>query len=218
MRWRFTLWWCYGSVAVAFRYGFDHHTRGSHDPIAEACVATTAASCCPAAGGAAVRVTHWINLTNGLQAIRDYGLTDWRALRLQSTWCEQKRWEDVLAAVPDEMLLRLALGEECRVYDYGARKPASRACWQGLEWVRYALTRRWTGEVLQPAGRASSMGPYLDEQYRQLGERTRRRLDYHAALAGGQPGRPVIIAVSGPTDRDGDREWLAGCLREEVVA
>ena len=162
--------------------------------------------------------THWINLTNGLQAIRDYGLTDWRALRLQSTWCEQKRWEDVLASVPDEMLLRLALGQECRVYDYGARKFQSRACWQGLEWVRYALTRRWTGELLQPVGRAATMAGYLDQQYLRLGDRCRRRLDYFATAAG-SPGRPVLTAVCGPTDRDGDREWLFGALRGvEVVA
>lgn len=162
-----------------------------------------------------MRVTHWINLTNGLQAIRDYGLSDWRALRLQSTYCEQKRWEDVLTSVPDEMLLRLAMGEECRVYDYGARKPQPRACWQGLEWVRYALTRRWTGELLQPAGRAASSGPYFDQQYRQMSDRARHRLDYFANLTGGA-GRPVITAVCGATDRDGDRAWMAGWLREEV--
>lgn len=162
-------------------------------------------------------VTHWINLTNGLQAVRDYGLTDWRALRLQSTYCEQKRWEDILAAVPDEMLFRLAWGQECRVYDYGARKPQPRACWQGLEWVRYALTRRWTGELLEPTGRASLMGPYFDQQYRSLSPRCRHRLDYFANLTG-HTTRPVITAVTGPTIHDGDRRWLMRCVELQEVA
>lgn len=156
--------------------------------------------------------THWINLTNGLRALIDYGLTDWRALRLQSTHCEQKRWEDVLASVPDEMLLRLAVGEECRIYDYGANKPVSRACWQGIAWVRYALSVRWTEKAPDLAGRAATMGPYFDCQYREMSDRAKRRLDYFANLVQGCPSAPIITTVCGPTDHDGDRAWMIGNL------
>jgi hypothetical protein len=160
------------------------------------------------------KTTHWVNLTNGLQAIRDYQLTDWRALRIQSTHCEQKRWEDVLASVPDEMLLRLAMGEECRIYDYGANKPISRACWQGLEWVRYVLCRRWLGKRIQPRGRSSLMSGYFEEQYKlALSDRALRRLDYFANMA--KPSRyPFITVVCAQTDKDGDSGYFMNCLQE----
>ena len=161
------------------------------------------------------KTTHWVNLTNGLQAIRDHRLTNWRALRIQSTHCEQKRWEDVLASVPDEMLLRLAMGEECRIYDYGANKPISRACWQGMEWVRYVLCRRWLGEKVQPGGRASLMGLYFEEQYRRaLSDRALRRLDYFADMA--KPSaQPFITIISAETDKDSNRNYFMNCLQQE---
>jgi hypothetical protein len=154
-------------------------------------------------------VRNWINLTNGLQAIRDYGLTEYNVMRLQSTHCEQKRWADVLASVPDEFLFRLAMGDECRVYDYGARKAVPRAVWQGLEWVRYAVTRRWTGEVVVLTGRARTMGRYFAEQYAGLTDREKSRLDYFGAMANGTP---RISAVTGPTSHDGNKSWFMGCI------
>lgn len=154
-------------------------------------------------------VRNWINLTNGLQAIRDYRLTEYSVMRLQSTHCEQKRWDYVLASVPDEFLFRLALGDECRVYDYGARKAVPRAVWQGLEWVRYAVTRRWTGEEVAPQGRAKTMGPYFSEQYARLTDREKARLDYFGGMA---IGAPRISSVTAPTTHDGDKAWMIGCI------
>jgi len=154
-------------------------------------------------------VRNWINLTNGLQAIRDYGLVDYNVMRLQSTHCEQKRWGDVLASVPDEFLFRLALGDECRVFDYGARKAVPRAVWQGLEWVRYAVTRRWTGEEVAPEGRAKTMGPYFAAQYAALTDREKARLDYFGGLT---TGVPRISAVTAPTTHDGDKAWMMECI------
>jgi hypothetical protein len=158
-----------------------------------------------------VSVRNWINLTNGLQAIRDHGLTEYSVMRLQSTHCEQKRWGDVLASVPDEFLFRLAMGDECRVYDYGARKDVPRAVWQGLEWVRYAVTLRWTGEAVTPTGRARTMGRYFAEQYQALTSRETARLDYFGAMANAAP---RISAVTEPTTHDGDKAWFVGCVRD----
>jgi len=154
-------------------------------------------------------VRNWVNLTNGLQAIRDYNLTEYSVMRLQSTHCEQKRWGDVLASVPDEFLFRLALGDECRVFDYGARKAVPRAVWQGLEWVRYAVTRRWTGKMLAPGGRAKMMGPYFAELYAKLTSKEKARLDYFGGMA---TGAPRISSVATVTTHDGDKSWLRGCI------
>lgn len=158
-----------------------------------------------------VPVYNWINLTNGLQAIRDYRLTDYSVMRLQSTHCEQKLWSEVLRSVPDDFLFRLALGFECRVYDYGANKTVPRAIWQGLEWVRYVVTRRWTGNIINPKGRAEKMKQYMNEQYLKLSRREKARLDYFGTIANGTC--PNISAVTGSTPHDGDRKWFITCVK-----
>ena len=76
---------------------------------------------------------HFINLSNGIKAITDYNLSDYRFIRLQSTTCEQKRWEEILLTISDDFLISLALGYHCIVYDYGANKNVPRDVWQGLK-------------------------------------------------------------------------------------
>lgn len=147
---------------------------------------------------------HFINLTNGIQAIKDHNLTDFRFIRLQSTACEQKRWEEILLTISDDFLMAAALGRNCIVYDYGANKEIPRALWQGLEWVKYALSRRWHKIEYKPQGRAKSSGKYFAEQYAILSKRARARMDYFKKYVNG----PLqITTVTGATDKDNKSEW-----------
>ncbi len=153
---------------------------------------------------------HFINLTNGIQAVRDYGLTDYRFMRLQSTACEQKRWEDILLTTTDDFMMAAALGHGCIVYDYGANKQVPRAVWQGLEWVKYALSKRWHGINYQPQGRARTSTGYFALQYEGLTKRARARMDYYKRYVNG----PLCInAVTQATEHDGAREWYADILK-----
>lgn len=148
---------------------------------------------------------HFINLTNGLQAIEEHGLDprDVRFIRIQSTWCEQKRWEDILMALSDDFLMQAALGHECVVYDYGAGKPVPRAVWQGLEWVKFVLRRRWHDEPYMPEGRAGPLWTYFGGEYYRLADRTKTRLDYFRKFVDG----PLRIrAVTSATELDGKTE------------
>lgn len=85
---------------------------------------------------------HFINLTNGIQAIEDYKLSDYSFIRIQSTACEQKRFEEIVVTLSDDFLMSCAMGRNCIVYDYGANKTIPRAIWQGLEWVKFVLYKR----------------------------------------------------------------------------
>jgi len=162
--------------------------------------------------------THWLNLTNGIEALL---LNVWkphevRFMRLQSSHCEQKRWDLVLNSVPDEMLLRLALGESCFVHDYGARKEVPRAIWQGLEFVKYVLSRRWLDLTYAPVGRAATAGGYFSWHYHKVLEddRLKKRLDYHKSFL--VTDRIHLYAMTGATNHDGDRAWYKGILTGEV--
>ena len=154
---------------------------------------------------------HFINLTNGIQAIEDHGLTDVRFIRIQSTACEQKRWEDILMQPSDDFLISAALGHRCVVYDYGANKQTPRAVWQGLEWVKYVLWRAWWGRSYRPIGRAITMEPYFAEQYARLGPRAKARLSYFARYCRPESGLR-IFSVTGPTEHDGDYGYHAETL------
>lgn len=150
--------------------------------------------------GTATTMRHFLNLTNGLQAIADYQLTDYRFVRIQSTWCEQKRWNDILWTLSDDFLMALALGEMCVVYDYGANKQVPRAMWQGLEWVKFVLRRRWFNEDYVPFGRAAPGLFYFQQQYRRLSPRVKAKLDYYKKYAGHAI---HVYAITASTDRDG---------------
>ena len=156
---------------------------------------------------------HFINLTNGIQAIEDYGLTDVRFVRIQSTACEQKRWEDILMQLSDDFMISAALGHRCIVYDYGANKDVPRAIWQGLEWIKYVLWRHWCDRgPYQPVGRAQPMERYFDEQYRQLGPRVKARLNYFKRYCRYDEMVLRISSVTGPTTHDGDAAYYVGLL------
>lgn len=155
---------------------------------------------------------HFINLTNGIQAVEDHGLTDVRFIRIQSTACEQKRWEDILMQLSDDFMISAALGHRCVVYDYGANKSVPRAIWQGLEWIKYVLWRHWYGRPYRPIGRAITMEPYFDEQYRKLSPRARARLAYFKRYCRPEEQTLLISSVTAPTTRDGDKAYYVEAL------
>jgi hypothetical protein len=159
-------------------------------------------------------VIHWVNLTNGLQAIKDYNLQDYRIMRLQSTHCEQKRFEDILVSVPDEFLFYCAVGKENRVYDYGANKPIPRAIWQGLAWVNYAITRHWTGTIIEVRGRSGHMmNHYFDELYNSLSDKSKNRMRYYKTFSSGMPN---ITPITSSTHKDGDKSWFLSCYYDPI--
>lgn len=156
-------------------------------------------------------VIHFINLTNGIQAIEDYELSDYRFLRLQSTACEQKRWEDIIMTITDDFMVATALGHNCIVYDYGANKEVPRAIWQGLEWVKYCLLKRWHNTEYQPQGRMKTGAEYFSSQYKSLSKKVKNRLDYYGRYVNG----PLCInAISSATNRDGSIQWYANILKK----
>jgi hypothetical protein len=142
----------------------------------------------------------FINLTNGIEAIERYGLTDYRFIRIQSTACEQKRWDDIIMSLSDDFLMSLALGHECRVYDFGANKKIPRAIWQGLEFIKFTLYRRWYGVEYLPKGRAESSRLYFTEQFNALSRRSKKKLDYYKKFL---KGTLNVVAVTDATAMDG---------------
>lgn len=154
---------------------------------------------------------HFVNLTNGIEAVPN--ITEpYAFIRIQSTACEQKRWDFVLQELDYTFLLALASGEVCAIYDYGANKPVPRALYQGVEWVRYALTRRWLGVEVTPYIRGHQVLRYFRECYAALDRRTFAKIDYVRKFLNTDELR--IDVRTGSTEHDGNYEYYARILRE----
>jgi len=164
--------------------------------------------------GAGKMTTFWINLTNGLKALEDYDLPTetTRFMRIPSVWLEQKRWNDILLGLPDEFLLRSALGETLVVFDYSHHGRCPRSVWQGLSWILLVLNKRWLGSHKVVVGRMAPGQKYLEAQYRKLSRRVKARLDYYKRFVPAN-GRIDIRAVWGQTDLDGKYEKHVEMLR-----
>ena len=151
----------------------------------------------------------YANLTNGIEAIDG---NDWRFIRIQSTACEQKRWAFILEDLDNDLLMNLALGNHCEVYDFG-HEGEPRALWQGLVWIRYALTRAWCDREEAAYVRGCNVTRYFAEQYDGLPDRTLSKLRYFKKFARG--GDILLFGVWGQTKLDGQYPAYADMLQDK---
>ena len=71
----------------------------------------------------------YLNLTNGIEALeclKPANLNASNLVRIQSTACEQKRWDFILQDLDYSFLMDIALGENVTVVDYSAKKENTR--------------------------------------------------------------------------------------------
>lgn len=120
---------------------------------------------------------HFVNLTNGIE-VAPY-LKSFSFIRIQSTACEQKRWDFIIEDLDHNFLMSLALGLECVVYDYSAKKKIPRALFQGLVFIEFTLNKRWHGLDYIPIVRGNNVLKYFNHVYHRLSKRSLKKLDYY---------------------------------------
>lgn len=166
---------------------------------------------------------NYINLTNGIESISmlRFWNEDYRFIRIQSTICEQKNWDRLIQDLDYDFLMNVAVGNQCVIYDYGARKPIPRAMYQGVEFIKYVLHKRWLNEeYLSDCNRSNGehirrdCNSYFESCYRNLDNKTKRKLDYFKPYVSGVID---IKAVTDATMHDGDKEFYRSVLLKEVV-
>lgn len=155
---------------------------------------------------------YYLNLTNGIEFIpRICSYTTFKFIRIQSTACEQKRWDFILQELDYNFLLDLALGEEVVVIDYGANKPVPRACYQGIEWVKYALNKCWFGKEEKAIVRGYDSTNYFRECYAKLDKRTLKKLEYFKKFL--MTSELHLEYKTKSTDKDGDYDYYKDILK-----
>lgn len=155
-------------------------------------------------------VKFYLNLTNGIEALEKEGFSDANFIRIQSTACEQKRWDFILQELDYNFLMDIALGNNVCVVDFGAKKEVPRALYQGVAFIKYVLNRRWLNTIIQPTVRGNDCAKYFDECYRNLDKRTLKKIDYFRKFV--KTKEIEIFRVSASTDKDGNYEYYRDLL------
>lgn len=144
---------------------------------------------------------HFFNLTNGIEWMDEID-GEKHFIRIQSTACEQKRWRFIIEDLDYTFLMRAAAGYSCIVYDASAKKNTSRAIYQGLEWIKYALSMAWTYTPTLPIVRGHNCSDYFAEAWREMTPDATRKLRYVKRFYAGKGIH--IEGVCRLTDNDGN--------------
>ena len=151
----------------------------------------------------------YVNLTSGLEWVREASpFFPVKFVRFQSSHAEAKCWEEVLSAIPDDMLFNLALGNECVVLDASANKKNSRAIYQIVPLIRFILTWRWyrTVHMEENYVKSHNATEYFTEISKKLSVRLCKKIDYYKKFLNGRS-HVKLIGKTIPTKKDGDYKY-----------
>ena len=163
---------------------------------------------------------HYINLTNGIEAINEYKLSDYSFIRIQSTACEQKLWDKIILDLDYDFLMNVAIGNECVVYDYGTNKPIPRAIYQGLQFVIFVLQKLWCGQAddvyvsRRVNGTRHKVNDYFENCFRSLSDQAIKKIKYFRPFF---KGKVDIHFVTKATTHDGNKTYYVQQLEESKM-
>lgn len=160
-----------------------------------------------------MRTVKYYNLSNGILALGSAGL-DAKFIRIQSSLCERKKWSKIIEELDYDFLMNLALGNKCVVYDFGAEKEVSRAIYQGLEFVRFAVNMIWFYSSPNPYVKDHNCVKYFNEELLVLSERSRSKLKYFRKFLGTFIGPVNLEGVSNFTDMDNKYSDMSDILHD----
>src|ERR1700721_1367744 len=108
-----------------------------------------------------------------------YPIGPYRYSRIQSTQCEMKQWDKVvLSSFGPDLWMHLAMGHHLVVHDFSEKpfkhhieiRRETRACWQGMQFIRYVAERVWQMPPTSAYGRNREqlMNPQFSYMYDEL--------------------------------------------------
>lgn len=177
-------------------------------------------------------IKHYLNLTNGIAWLKQIQETKepYSFIRIQSTTLERKDYIKLFQDLDHDLLLHLALGWECVIYDCGTNRPFSKTIYTGVPLIRYILNRRWFGtftdqvfRLNRDGSKGANVSEYYDFVYRNLFEyeqnkektSLKKKLDYYKRYLGCK--EIMIEGKSISTDKDGNYPYFAEILKTYEV-
>ncbi len=158
----------------------------------------------------------FINLTNGLEALRDENLDvdNINFIRIQSSHCEAHQFGRIFDELDYNFLMHAALGSKCIVYDYGAQTELSKAIYIGLEWIKFVLNKRWLDKHYVPKVKGKKVTAKFEEYYNDLSKLTKKKIDYFKKFL--LTDEIWIEGKSEVTTHDNDYEYYRELLKSNL--
>lgn len=119
---------------------------------------------------------YFLNLSNGIEFFPF--IDNPHFIRIQSTACEQKLWDQVLMTLDNDFLWHLANGYNCIIVDFSERKNETRALYQGLEFIKYVINLLWFNQEITPLVHTVNCLSYFRQCYKDLDRNTKRKIKY----------------------------------------
>lgn len=157
---------------------------------------------------------YFINLTAGLEHLVQYEAlrSIFQFIRIQSTQLEHKQLELVLKDLDNNFLMKLAIGRKCLVFDFTSRKKknnVSRACWQGIAWIKYCLNRIWFNREIECD---YGMHKCFQIHFSKLSKCTLRKIKYYRKFI--MTDDIYLDYTCEPTDNDSKTEFYQEIVRK----
>jgi len=170
---------------------------------------------------------HYINLTNGIEWIENIPIDGF--LRIRSTTLERHDFLFLMMDLDHNLLMHLALGYKCIIYNCGTRKEFSRTVYQGIPIINYILNRRWydiNPDFIPRVRRNGTLDEsmnlfeYFDHIYKNLfvhdmnsnKVKLKVKLDYYKRFLGGI--KVLLEGKSISTINDGNYDYFSSKIKE----
>ncbi len=174
---------------------------------------------------------HFINLTNGIDKIKELNEKgiDYSFIRIQSTSLERKDYLKLLVDLDHNLLINLALGNKCIIYDYGTNRKLSKTIYCGIPLIEYILNRYWYNLETKPyrLNRNGSKIIYdVDTLYKGIYNdlftynslkpklHLKTKLNYYKFFLNSD--RVYIQGISESTNNDGKYQYYSDILKQNI--
>lgn len=169
-------------------------------------------------------VKTWLNLTNGIECVpylKKHGIP-YDFCRFCSCSFEQKRWSDAIDCMPDDMLMRFALGMPQAIVDFGANKTCSRAIRQGVPIALRICAEIWQQDecknepmyIFDRNGNVLNAGIDFAKQAMSLNKKQKSRLKYFKKYFDDANMMRCLYLYSAPTVHDGDYRYYSDIMKK----
>jgi len=158
---------------------------------------------------------YFLNLTNGIEYLPKLNGNEFSFIRIQSTACEQKRWDFILQDLDSDFLMKLALGYECVIVDFSSKKNVPRSIYQGVSFIEYVLNRIFFDKMTIPVVHGHNVKDYFDKVFNSLDNRTKKKLEYFKRFL--ITNNINLSSICGKTLYDGKDDYYKSILTEVYV-
>lgn len=168
----------------------------------------------------------WLNLTNGLEAAPHLDMLNvpYDFCRFRSCSFEQKNWGDAIDSMPDDMLMRLALGQQQVIIDFGANKNCPRALRQGIPIAMRMIANAWDMDVYEHmcifnrSGQPFQCCDDFTRMVMRLNKHQKSRLKYFKKYVNCNDKGLYINLLCSATNHDGDYDYHVSLAKGSKLA